>query len=712
MKILYSVAVCLISLVANLTAQKENHIWQISGAELNFNSNPISLSVVDNRLDESLIFESVTVSNTQGQLNFYTSGREVYNRNHSPMPNGDKLLGGKNTAQGVAISQSYQDSLRYYIFYLDGRFSAPMGTGKLHYSVLDMSLNDGLGDVVESSKNTLIRDNLTEKMITVQGDCGQNWLIVHERDSDRLNSYPISAAGIEEPIISEAGSVLTRDNWNGEFRINQQGNRLVQTGNFGGLVELFDFDRGSISNPVQLQIEENNQRIYQVSFSPDGRYLYVIENERFEQFPFELYQYDLAASDIQASKVFISFLEKGAAGGAMEIGPDSMIYLVTTKDYISRIQFPNQKGLACGVEEAAFQNPSPFFLITSLQNPLALARPVLTEQSSLLPPEDVLCGDNEILLDLSDLTADSYLWQDGSDKSIYRVNAPGTYWVDVIRGSCILSDTINISASQNDFSLGPDIIICDQDTISISSPVTAQTYKWSTGQIDRTIRVNTAGSYSLEVSTIDGCVSSDTIEITVDTVSVNLGPDQEICPTDSLILNAAISSDTYLWSDGSMGDQLIVRDSGTYWIEIETTQCIASDTIEISIGWCGEESIPVDSTMLPIDSTLTPIDTGVIPDPNEPVTEIRCEVYVPNAISIFPVVNQQNELLRVLSNCDLSYQQLLLYDRWGNLVYCGNASSFSAQALGLNPGVYVAKFKYQFNGEEDEQEKLQSIQVF
>ena len=40
------------------------------------------------------------------------------------------------------------------------------------------------------------------------------------------------------------------------------------------------------------------------------------------------------------------------------------------------------------------------------------------------------------------------------------------------------------------------------------------------------------------------------------------------------------------------------------------------------------------------------------------------------------------------------------------------ASSFSAQALGHNPGVYVAKFKYQFNGEAGEQETLQSIQVF
>ncbi len=54
-----------------------------------------------------------------------------------------------------------------------------------------------------------------------------------------------------------------------------------------------------------------------------------------------------------------------------------------------------------------------------------------------------ICGDEKIILSAGGGYL-SYLWSDGSQDSILTVYEPGTYWVDINDGRCMLSDTVKV----------------------------------------------------------------------------------------------------------------------------------------------------------------------------------------------------------------------------------------------------------------------------
>lgn len=67
---------------------------------------------------------------------------------------------------------------------------------------------------------------------------------------------------------------------------------------------------------------------------------------------------------------------------------------------------------------------------------------------------------------------------------------------------------------------------------------------------------------------------------------INLGNDTTINIGASINLNAGSTLASYLWSDGSSGQNLIVSSSGMYWVQVTpNVGCIGSDTIIISVGY-------------------------------------------------------------------------------------------------------------------------------
>ncbi|MBK7407290.1 MAG: hypothetical protein IPJ40_03880 [Saprospirales bacterium] len=63
--------------------------------------------------------------------------------------------------------------------------------------------------------------------------------------------------------------------------------------------------------------------------------------------------------------------------------------------------------------------------------------------------------------------------------------------------------------------------------------------------------------------------------------AVDLGPDRELC--EGLVLDALNPGASYLWSDGSTGQTLLVAESGQYWVQVRTPLGIASDTVYITL---------------------------------------------------------------------------------------------------------------------------------
>ena len=165
--------VCLFVILFGYTqtyAQGENNIWCFGEHQgLDFNAGPPVLypSAV------TTFKAAASVCDASGGMLFYSGSQSAYDRNNVMMPNSNSLTGNSSATQGAAIAQSFTNPSQFYLCTISS-------THKLYYSVVDMSLNFGLGNVVVGQKNILVDSLISEKMIVIRGiDC--IWLLVHKQ---------------------------------------------------------------------------------------------------------------------------------------------------------------------------------------------------------------------------------------------------------------------------------------------------------------------------------------------------------------------------------------------------------------------------------------------------------------------------------------------------------------------------------------------------
>lgn len=159
---------------------------------------------------------------------------------------------------------------------------------------------------------------------------------------------------------------------------------------------------------------------------------------------------------------------------------------------------------------------------------------------------------------------------------------------------------------------GNDTILCNPDSITLGGlPNSDYTYLWNpAGSLDDANLANPTagitGNQSYIVQVIDnftGCVNYDTIDVTLISFTVDLGPDSSVCNGDQFMLDATTPGATYLWYDATTGNTNTVSAGGSYWVDVTVQGCTESDTVEISII-----PLPVfdlgSDTLLCVDDTL------------------------------------------------------------------------------------------------------------
>uniref|UniRef100_A0A2B4RJ23 DNA topoisomerase 2 n=1 Tax=Stylophora pistillata TaxID=50429 RepID=A0A2B4RJ23_STYPI len=164
----------------DVVAQKQNYYWYFgNGAGLNFNTNPPT-AVTDGKVRT---FEgSATISDENGDLLFYTDGTTVWDKNHTVMPNGTGLRGSSSSTQSGVLVPMPGDANKYYVFTVG--FMDPV----FCYSIVDLSLRGGLGDVMRAYKNIELftdwsfgRRYAAEKIAAVRHSNGRDfWVIGHD----------------------------------------------------------------------------------------------------------------------------------------------------------------------------------------------------------------------------------------------------------------------------------------------------------------------------------------------------------------------------------------------------------------------------------------------------------------------------------------------------------------------------------------------------
>lgn len=162
----------------NVFAQGEGNNWCFGyGAGLDFNSgNPVSYAVATSI---STSEGCSSISDASGNLLFYTDGISCWDKNHNAMPGASNLGGNSSSSQSAIIVKQPGSATLYYVFTVDAQAGLYGGSGGLNYSIVDMSLNGGLGDV--TVQNVMMLTPTTEKVtVTAAANGTDYWVVTHE----------------------------------------------------------------------------------------------------------------------------------------------------------------------------------------------------------------------------------------------------------------------------------------------------------------------------------------------------------------------------------------------------------------------------------------------------------------------------------------------------------------------------------------------------
>lgn len=129
-----------------------------------------------------------------------------------------------------------------------------------------------------------------------------------------------------------------------------------------------------------------------------------------------------------------------------------------------------------------------------------------------LGPNISICAGQIITLQSTN-TFNSYLWNNGQTTSSISINSPGIYWVDVPSGCATVRDSIIVGLSSFSFQIGPDLTICQGDSITVQSVGTFSSISWNTGASTNAIQVNSPGVYSAIATNVNGCTEQDSMEV-------------------------------------------------------------------------------------------------------------------------------------------------------------------------------------------------------
>ena len=222
------------------------------------------------------------------------------------------------------------------------------------------------------------------------------------------------------------------------------------------------------------------------------------------------------------------------------------------------------------------------------------------------------CFGDSAILDAGN-TGSTYLWSTGEINQSIIVSSSGLYYVFVDNICGFASGIVNVNEiSQPIVNLGNDTTICLGDSVFLDAQNAGLSVLWSSGDTIQTMYASpsTPTIYSVFVDNF-GCSGTDSIFITpLPNPDVYLGEDTTVCEKDSIFLDAENPGATYLWSDGSTNQTLIIMpDSAmTVFVDVSYSDCVDSDTFEINIFPLPQVNLGND-TVLCEGSTLE-LDAG------------------------------------------------------------------------------------------------------
>ncbi|MBK6929806.1 MAG: hypothetical protein IPH12_02720 [Saprospirales bacterium] len=597
----------------------EAKIWYFGRqAGLDFSDNPpLVLTSGKTSTNEA----AAVASDPLGQLIFYTDAKTVFQRNHIAMPNGSGLFGHTSSSQTIIVPHPGNPAL-FYVFTPDSYDNGP--ARGVSYSVVDMALNGGFGDVPAGQKNLTLTpaSELVEQLSAVRHCNGADfWVLNHRKTSNAFLAYRIDQNGLNTtPVVSNTGTGGQAPNGNydviGQMKIAPDGLRLARALYHTNAVEVFDFDAatGSVSNPVLLQTP-GLINPYGVEFSPTGRYLYATGLGN----PSSLFQFDLHAGNaaaISATAVKLATFPGIYHYGQLQAAPNGKIYTTNSgpgvfTTQLGVIQFPDEAGANCLYQEngqtlggtpgtnlslpnfpvSYFWKPAIWFDSADLVDTICQ-----TPQEQTFYLKKLSCGIQSVDWAIS---GSGTILNQSKETVTVRFDQAGqaTLVAHAVAACGEAADTLQVAVLEPStavLNLGPDHAVCANGVTELDAGPGFQKYQWYDGSTGQT-NTPAAGPGKYWVDVWDNCDNKQTDTLVIDvipTTALDLGPDQMACAGSALLYELPAPFTAWHWYPD---DHLSCADCHTVvsTAPVNTTYivvgelaggCLSADTLTIHIA--------------------------------------------------------------------------------------------------------------------------------
>jgi PKD repeat protein len=532
-------------------------------------------------------FEAIAhAEDKDGNILFFVNSNGVYDAKGALMKGSTDIYANGSLTE-IDICPFPNSTSKYYVFYTMELCS------NLYYSVVDMKLNDGLGDVTRL--NTLLDTaQMAEGLELIKRPCRNSyWLIAYECGIG-FKKYLIDDSGVSNgiSIFNYSGPELFLGRGELDYHNGKMG--MAFSNNPEPTVFLCNLNpfTGDITNPKTIVLPEGGGNgVYGLEFSPDASKAYFTiwykpTNNNLFQYDFEtekISTYSIKSTSIDASKA-------ASGPGQIEMGRDGKLY----------IPFDGGNQLTV-INNSNSTNPVFSKLTTNSTLALGMSDHI---QSDIVNTKNNFTYKNVCIGETTEFQLESYscssqkpqlLWDFGDAESnkknmstgtnpTHKYKKAGEYKVTLYINDSLGADTVShtiVIAAYPKFDLGGDVSLCDGDTITLKANVSNLNYEWSNGGYQQQTKASKGGKYVLKVWD-KGCFATDSIMVKLQQKpKAELGNDLWLCDVAVKTLNAGAEATSYKWSTGESAPEINASTSGIYWVTVANDKCLNSDTIEL-----------------------------------------------------------------------------------------------------------------------------------
>lgn len=294
---------------------------------------------------------------------------------------------------------------------------------------------------------------------------------------------------------------------------------------------------------------------------------------------------------------------------------------------------------------------------------------------------------------------DTYTWSESSTNSSIQTSTGGTYTVTVTQGTCSgsASAIVNVGNFPVAVSISPadSVTACDGDAVSLDAGAGYDGYSWSSGENSQTIQPTASGNYIVTIMD-NGCVGHDTVVVTFNSLpspAITPAGPINICGGQTALLDAGSGFDSYLWSNNSTTQSIVVSNPGGYSVTVEKNGCTGSST----------NGVMVNLHPSPVAHITVQVDTfgdGLMIVGDEVGSTLAWQFAV-NYDTTGQLTTLTNTSDTLIINCDANagYYRVIKSNTWG----CSDTSSFAyiAPCVGIQPIKALQSFRLMPNPTSD-----------